>query len=331
MKAKKRIIYALLISRMLLGANPLYAEVVPEIGEEVEMGDRTFSEEIEDESDNSMMPEGIPNEEQTEEFFNEEKETVYEKQTEEFFDGGISSEEDTGATIIEGFVEDEPIDDIDNPGNLETIEDGADDGLIVDFENDYTDEILDNTDDSSIEEGQCGNQLGWNIYEDGTLVISGSGSMKNYSLEAPAPWKEFSDEIIRAVISDNVEDIGKYAFNGMPYLEEVFISSSVSSIEKGAFRDCRELNTIEVDAQNHYFVVDEGVLYTANHETLLMYPSNIGNKVFEVPENVRVISEYAFYGQSYLEEIVLSSIDIQIGDNAFAECTALTNIAMKEE
>ena len=75
--------------------------------------------------------------------------------------------------------------------------------------------------------------LKWSI-KNGTLTISGSGAMPNYSLSDDAPWHFYFDSITTVVIGDNVTSIGNYAFF-MCYMTSVTIGHGVRSIGNYAF------------------------------------------------------------------------------------------------
>ena len=45
------------------------------------------------------------------------------------------------------------------------------------------------------------------------LTFSGSGAMNNYKDTGyTAPWREFKDDIKKAVVEDGVTSVGEYAF-----------------------------------------------------------------------------------------------------------------------
>ena len=103
--------------------------------------------------------------------------------------------------------------------------------------------------------GTCGDNLTWE-YSDGTLYISGSGSMYDYEVEydvwaepgfeyySTAPWTSYSVE--RVVISDGVTSIGENAFYDGYKLTSVTIGNSVTSIGTGAFAFCNNLTDISI-------------------------------------------------------------------------------------
>ncbi|MCC8076082.1 MAG: leucine-rich repeat domain-containing protein, partial [Clostridiales bacterium] len=59
--------------------------------------------------------------------------------------------------------------------------------------------------------GTCGTNLTW-TYSSGSLVITGTGAMKDYSGPSYAPWYDYSSSIVSVSIGDGVTSIGNYAF-----------------------------------------------------------------------------------------------------------------------
>ena len=85
--------------------------------------------------------------------------------------------------------------------------------------------------------GKCGDNLTWNLDEDGILTIDGSGPMYDYSTtDKHAPWYSIKSSIKRLYINWGVTSIGDYAFyqcNGLFSVEN--IPNSIVSIGSGAF------------------------------------------------------------------------------------------------
>ena len=117
-------------------------------------------------------------------------------------------------------------------------------------------------------EGTCGEGVTWAL-ADGTLTISGTGRMTNFTADAPAPWADQADQITAvavdgtvtsvgatafkdctslttATIADGVEYIEAGAFNGCTALTEVTIPESVTYIKAGAFKGCEALTSVTI-------------------------------------------------------------------------------------
>lgn len=57
--------------------------------------------------------------------------------------------------------------------------------------------------------GVCGDEITWKLYEDGRLVISGSGAMYDITASASptgaqylAPWSDYLDQITQVMIGE---------------------------------------------------------------------------------------------------------------------------------
>lgn len=87
--------------------------------------------------------------------------------------------------------------------------------------------------------GQCGENLYWH-YADGTLTITGSGEMFNYttSITGVAPWNKFRNTITQVVMPKGLTTIGSYAFDNCKALSTLTVPDSVTMIGNYAFRNC---------------------------------------------------------------------------------------------
>ena len=133
---------------------------------------------------------------------------------------------------------------------------------------------------------------------------------------------------------------------------EYTIDKTVKDISYGAFRHHETLAKITVDAENELFMDKDGVLYKKNAEGL---PSELvtvpraktfPNNEYVMPESVtsiapyvfykntniktvtfnnkcKVISAYMFYEVSSLEKIVFPANELDFGECAIKDCTAL--------
>ena len=85
--------------------------------------------------------------------------------------------------------------------------------------------------------------LTWTLTADGTMTISGSGAMKDYSYDSPACD---NSNIKKVVIEEDVTSIGNGAFSGCSSLTGITIPSSVTSIGESAFESCTDLTSITI-------------------------------------------------------------------------------------
>lgn len=87
--------------------------------------------------------------------------------------------------------------------------------------------------------GKCGKNVTW-TYKDGTLIISGKGSMKT------APWSSYYKKIKKVVIKNGVTSIRTRAFSSCSSLKTVKLAPSVSTIGDWAFFDCTSLKSVKL-------------------------------------------------------------------------------------
>ena len=210
--------------------------------------------------------------------------------------------------------------------------------------------------------GTCGDNLTWTLDDNGTLTISGSGAMANYSEESFVPWRGRSVKTV--VIESSVTSIGDRAFYKCSSLESITIPDSVTSIERYAFAGCSSLTSITIPAgvttigykafyNTAYYNDDSkwenGVLYINNHiiaaktdvTSITIKPETrtIAVAVFRgcsdlksitIPNSVAIIGDYAFYECSSLTSITIPNSVAIIGDSAFYKCSSLISITIPD-
>ena len=107
-------------------------------------------------------------------------------------------------------------------------------------------------------DNSCGENVTWTL-ADGTLTISGTGRMTDYSSNSPAPWADQADQITAVVVEAGVTTVGGSSFkgctnlttvtlaDGVEYIETaITIPESVGYIKTGAFKDCNALTSVTV-------------------------------------------------------------------------------------
>ena len=85
--------------------------------------------------------------------------------------------------------------------------------------------------------GECGDNLTWTLDENGTLTVSGSGVMNDYVYypNPKVPWDDYKADIIHVVVGEHVTSIGKGAFLNCENLETVTLPVSLTTLGYGAF------------------------------------------------------------------------------------------------
>lgn len=142
--------------------------------------------------------------------------------------------------------------------------------------------------------------------------------------------------------------IGKEAFAKCNSLEEVVLPDNVVEINEGAFSSCdslaritlpanlKEFNSniltgtniqqINISENNPDYGSQNGVVFSKDMKTLILYPSTLKDKSYTVPAGVTTIGDNAFKGNTAIETIVLPTGLKKIGASAFSGCSSLKNV-----
>ena len=199
-------------------------------------------------------------------------------------------------------------------------------------------------------EGAEGSALTWQLTE-GVLTISGTGAMKDYgySGRAQVPWYNDRSTITKVVFADGVTHIGSFAFYQHTNLTSFEMADSVVSFGSGAFQGCSKLVDIpelhenfqdfstevfvdaqiseyKVDANNPYYTVKNGILYSKDGTTLVNCPSGkTGDFDQSWLDGVTTIAPYAFRTcKSLTGTLEIPAHITSIGRQAFQNCSGLT-------
>ncbi len=98
----------------------------------------------------------------------------------------------------------------------------------------------------AVASGSCGENATWAFYENGELVISGSGAMDNYASHKEQPWASIRHLVKKIVIGKDITTIGNYAFAYCEYNEEIVFEggSKLEKIGVLAFRSNRKVKEV---------------------------------------------------------------------------------------
>ncbi len=94
--------------------------------------------------------------------------------------------------------------------------------------------------------GVCGDNLCWEIDEDGVLTITGSGKMYDYPQDTDVPWNVNRAAITEIVLPSGMTSICDNAFSNITKVRTVDIPYTVESLGDSAFEGCSQLVSANV-------------------------------------------------------------------------------------
>ena len=169
--------------------------------------------------------------------------------------------------------------------------------------------------------GECGDNdsnLRWVLEDNGTLLITGSGAMADYtqssaSYGSTAPWCPYRNSISHILITKDVTGIGAWAFYGIP-ATTLTIQNASLSVGRCAFADCSLTD----------------VSFGTGNVEIAGYMAFGGNRQLEtltIPAGTSFGSDSAAFSDcSALRTVTINGRNV--GDSTFLRCTALESVTL---
>ena len=190
---------------------------------------------------------------------------------------------------------------------------------------------------SVYEEGRCGANLSWKL-EDGTLTISGTGAMDNYTTKmsgnsvagVTSPWDArpidtiiveegvtsigdraftYLDKVTEIDLPETLVSIGSEAF-GETAITAIQVPESVKTIGSCAFQGCFSLRKIKLPSTLD--CIEFAILENCNSLTDI-----------QIPDTVTSIEAHAFGGCSSMYELRIPDSVTRLDETAFEYCPNL--------
>lgn len=165
-----------------------------------------------------------------------------------------------------------------------------------------------NTNADIVNSGTSGENVTWTLDSEGTLTISGTGTVSNN-------WRDNVNyrTVKKIIINEGITGIGGSVFRECNQLIQVSLPSGLKTIGAGAFDSCQQLQQINLPLG-----------LTAIEEETFNYCISLGE--IDIPSSVTTIGNKAFWDCQNLEKVNFSKGITSIGDWAFRDCKKLKQI-----
>ena len=139
----------------------------------------------------------------------------------------------------------------------------------------------------------------------------------------------FCSSLEQIKLPQSLMSIGSGAFDNCTSLISVELPDN-AIISSNTFKECKNLSDIVISDTNNNYIVKNGILYNKNMTRILCYPAGIKDTEFFVPDTVKTIGDFAFYGTKALESINIPDSVTNIGTDAFGECSGLKEVVIPD-
>ena len=139
----------------------------------------------------------------------------------------------------------------------------------------------------------------------------------------------FCSSLEQIKLPQSLVSIGSGAFDNCTSLISVELPDN-AIISSDTFKECKNLSDIVISDTNNNYIVKNGILYNKNMTRILCYPAGIKDTEFSVPDTVKTIGDFAFYGTKALESINIPDSVTNIGTDAFGECSGLKEVVIPD-
>lgn len=127
-----------------------------------------------------------------------------------------------------------------------------------------------------------------------------------------------------------VTRIDERAFEYLAFLTSVTLPASVTEITYRMFYRASSLAEINIAPANTTYCSADGVVYTADKDTLLVYPAGKTTKYYTPDFPVKTIDISAFAYASHLQTVAIPEGVATIRQSAFYSCTSLREVSFPE-
>ena len=166
------------------------------------------------------------------------------------------------------------------------------------------------------EEAFSGNDNLVKVTIDGKVKSIGYGAFSN------------CDNLRTVVVGNRVESIDTAAFSNNSQLKHVSLGANVGRLGSGVFAGCSNLSDLTVSTDNNRLFMEDGILYGKNHEKLYLMLPTSSREELSIPNDVKEIMGYAFWGNHSLKKVSIGSGLYEVPAYAFSNCMNLIQVSI---
>ena len=186
------------------------------------------------------------------------------------------------------------------------------------LETNETSQFSDENDDL-VTSGKCGDNAEYALYEDGTLIISGTGEVKMVSGKGESYFdldSILSEYVKKIIIKEGITGIYKGSFNDYAYLTDVQLPDSLIHLGNGCF------------GESSITTNDNGVYYVGKYIT-----GSDGRyfDTYSIKEGTVSIADNAFGDQEEMTKITIPKSLKSVGNEFLEYCPSLSCIEVDND
>ncbi len=172
-----------------------------------------------------------------------------------------------------------------------------------------------------VDSGSCGaegDNVTWTLDDQGTVTISGTGAMKDYStyVYGLSPFHQ-SEAVRQVVIEGEITNIGAYLFYGCSELTHVTIEAPITGVGAFAFNVCSKLESINLPNRVEHI------------DNYAFWKCASLSGTLTLPTGLKTLGKGAFYQSAY-DTVVFPAGLTGIGESAFSGCKSLATLSFPE-
>lgn len=145
------------------------------------------------------------------------------------------------------------------------------------------------------------------IVPEGIILVSASAFWNNTYIE-------------EVVLPKSLEMLGGDCFYYCKNLKKINIPPNLKVMGNNPFAGCPKLEIIN---ESPYFLSDNNVLYSVDKTRIIYYPIKKADKMFSIPDGVKIIGKHCFFACNHLKKIIIPESVIHLENNPFSGCEQL--------